>query len=79
MDLGRPQQATEAFLAAIQRGPPSADLQFYLAQSYSAVGRTTEATAAAQQALAINSAHDPSRQLLAQLAAHNNAAATQRR
>lgn len=68
MDLGRPQQATDAFLAAIQHGPPSADLYFYLAQSYSAGGRVTEATAAAQQALAVNSSHEASRLLLVQLA-----------
>ncbi len=68
MDLGRPQQATDAFLAAIQHGPPSADLYFYLAQSYSAAGRTADATVAAQRALAINSTHGPSRQLLAELA-----------
>src|SRR4051812_46289555 len=65
MDLGRPQQATDAFLAAVQHGPPNADLCFYLAQSYSAAGRGSEASAAAQQALAINGAHEPSRQLLA--------------
>jgi predicted Zn-dependent protease len=70
MDLGRPQQATDAFLAAIQHGPPSADVYFYLAQSYSAAGRVAEATAAAQQALAINGGHNPSRLLLTQLAAH---------
>jgi tetratricopeptide (TPR) repeat protein len=69
MDLRRPQQATEAFLAAKEHGPPSADLFFYLAQSYSASGQTSEATAAAQQALAVNASHEPSRQLLAQLAA----------
>ncbi len=40
MDLGRPQQATDAFLAAIQHGPPSADLHFCLAQSYSAAGQS---------------------------------------
>jgi tetratricopeptide (TPR) repeat protein len=79
MDLGRPQQATEAFLAAVQHGPPSADVYFYLAQSYSAAGRRNEATAAAQQALAINDAHDPSQQLLAQLAAHTDAGTPQRR
>ena len=79
MDLGRPQQATDAFLAAIQHGPPNADVYFYLAQSYSAAGRATEASAAAQQALAINGAHDPSRQLLAQLAAHTDPATPQRR
>ena len=79
MDLGRPQQATDAFLAAVQHGPPSADLYFYLAQSYSAAGRTNEASAAAQQALAINGAHEPSRQLLTQLAASAAPGAPQRR
>lgn len=79
MDLGRPQQATDAFLMAVQHGPPSADLYFYLAQSYSATGRADEASAAAQQALAINGAHDPSRQLLAQLAAHADPGMPQRR
>jgi tetratricopeptide (TPR) repeat protein len=71
MDLGRPEQATEAFLAARQHGPPSADLCFYLARSYSASGQISEATAAAQQALAINGSHDASRQLLTQLAARS--------
>src|SRR6185295_1723741 len=79
MDLGRPQQATDAFLAAIQHGPPSADVSFLLAQSYSAAGRATEASATAQQALAINGSHEPSRQLLAQLAAQTGPAMPQRR
>jgi predicted Zn-dependent protease len=79
MDLGRPQQATDAFLAAIQRGPPNADVCFCLAQSYSAAGRSNEASAAAQQALAINGAHDASRQLLAQLSAHADPGMPQRR
>jgi predicted Zn-dependent protease len=70
MDLGRPQQAATAFLAATQHGPPSADLYCSLAQAYSAGGRFEEASAAAQQALAVNGTHDPSRQLLAQLAAN---------
>ncbi|HVT26821.1 MAG TPA: tetratricopeptide repeat protein [Lacipirellulaceae bacterium] len=79
MDLGRPLQASDAFLAAIQHGPPSADLCYYLAQSYSAAGRTADATAAAQRALAINSTHAPSQQLLAQLASRTATAAPQRR
>jgi predicted Zn-dependent protease len=79
MDLARPQQATDAFLAAIRRGPPNADVCYYLAQSYSAAGQAGEASAAAQQALAINGGHDPSRKLLAELAAHTNAATPQRR
>ena len=79
MDLGRPQQASGAFLAAIQHGPPTADIYYSLAQSYSAAGKPTEASAAAQQALALNASHDASRQLLAQLAAQVDPAATQRR
>jgi predicted Zn-dependent protease len=79
MDLGRPQQATDAFIAAVQHGPPSADLYFYLAQSYSAAGRASEASAAAQQALAINGAHEPSRQLLTEMAASTAPLAPQKR
>jgi predicted Zn-dependent protease len=79
MDLQRPQQATDAFLAGIQRGPPSADVYFLLAQSYMASGRLPEATAAAQQALAVNAAHDATRLLLAQLAAQVDPTTPQRR
>ncbi|HEX5472681.1 MAG TPA: tetratricopeptide repeat protein [Lacipirellulaceae bacterium] len=79
MDLGRPQQAADVFLAAVQHGPPSADLFYYLAQSYSAAGRTADATTAAQRALAINASHGPSRQLLAQLASRNPTQPIQRR
>jgi tetratricopeptide (TPR) repeat protein len=79
MDLGRPQQATDVLLAAIQHGPRSADLYFYLAQAYSAAGRADAAIETAQQALAINGTHEPSRQLLAQLAARTAQAAPQRR
>jgi predicted Zn-dependent protease len=69
IDLGRPQQAAEALTAATRKGPPNADLYFYLAQAYSAAGRAAEAGTAAQQALAVNGSHEPTRQLLAQLAA----------
>ena len=79
LDLGRPQQANDVLLAALQHGPPSADLYFYVAESYSAAGQTAEASAAAQQALAINGAHAPSQQLLAQLASRRAAEAPQRR
>jgi predicted Zn-dependent protease len=79
MDLGRPQQATDAFLTAIKRGPPTADLYFYLAQSYTAAGRSDEASAAAQQALAIDRTHNPSRKLLDHLAARTDSTAPQRR
>jgi tetratricopeptide (TPR) repeat protein len=79
MDVGRPHQATDAFLAAAKRGTPDADLYFYLAQSYSADGNVNEAASAARQALAINAGHESSRQLLAQLAAHNAEPAPARR
>src|SRR5262249_4710509 len=79
MDLGRPQQAATAFAAAAQHGPPSADVYFCLAQAYSAAGRVEEASGAAQQAIAVNGTHDPSRQLLTQLAAHTGPETPQRR
>jgi tetratricopeptide (TPR) repeat protein len=70
LDLGRPQQACEPFLAATARGPASAQVLYYLARAQYAAGRHTEATTAVQQALAIDASHEASRQLLAQLAAH---------
>jgi tetratricopeptide (TPR) repeat protein len=79
LDLGRARQANDVLLAALKHGPPSADLYFYVAQSYSAAGQTTEASAAARQALAINGAHAPSQQLLAQLASRGASEAPQRR
>jgi tetratricopeptide (TPR) repeat protein len=79
MALGRANQASDAFLAATNRRPPSADVYFYLAQSYSASGRSDEATVAAQQALSINADHQPSRQLLSQLAARSDQSPTQRK
>jgi tetratricopeptide (TPR) repeat protein len=79
LDLGRPQQASDVFLTAIQHGPPSADLYSFLAQSYSDTGRVAEATEAAQRALAIDGTHDRSRKLLALLASRAEAAGTQRR
>jgi tetratricopeptide (TPR) repeat protein len=79
MDLGRPQQATEALAAAVRRGPPNADLLYHLAQAYSAAGRVGEATATAQQALALNASHQPSRQLLTELAARSEPGQTLRR
>ena len=79
LDLGRPHQACDAFLAAAQHGPANAQVLYYLARAQYTAGRPTEATAAAQQALAIDPSHQASRQLLAQLAAHPPAAEPQRR
>lgn len=79
LELGRPQQAAESLAAAARRGPPRAEAWYYLAQAESAIGRYAEATAAAQQALAIDASHQASRQLLAQLASRNDATEPQRR
>jgi tetratricopeptide (TPR) repeat protein len=79
LDLGRPHQACDAFLAATKRGTPNPQILYYLAQAQYAAGRPLEATAAAQQALAIDATHEASRELLAQLAAHSPPAEPQRR
>jgi tetratricopeptide (TPR) repeat protein len=79
LDLGRNQQACDAFLAAVEREPASAQLQYNLAHAQYAAGRYAEATAAAQRALAIDGSHHASQRLLAQLAAREPAAEPQRR
>ncbi len=79
LDLGRPQQACEPLLAASQRGPTSAEVLYYLARAQFDTGRYSDATAAVQQALAIDASHQASRQLLAQLAAHTPPEEPQRR
>ncbi len=79
LDLGRPQQACEPLAAAMHRGPPSPDGLYYLAQAYSAAGQMEQAITTAQQALALNATHEPSRQLLAQLAARTSPGDVQRR
>ncbi|HEY4232694.1 MAG TPA: tetratricopeptide repeat protein [Lacipirellulaceae bacterium] len=67
-DLGRPDPAVESLLAASRLGPPNADLLCGLAQAQFAAGQPAAATASAQQALAANATHEPSRQLLEQIA-----------
>jgi len=67
-DLGRQQDAVECLTAACRRGPADAQTLYYLAEALSATGRQEEAAAAARQALAADSTHEPSRQLLARLA-----------
>jgi predicted Zn-dependent protease len=79
MDLKRPAQASDVLLAATQRGPANPDLLYYLAQAQMAAGHRNEAAAALQQALAVDAAHQPSRTLMAQLAATANGAERQRR
>lgn len=78
-ELKRPVQASQILLTATQRGPANADLLFYLAQAQSASGHRAEAAIALQQALAIDSTHQPSRELLAQLAEQTGPKEPQRR
>jgi tetratricopeptide (TPR) repeat protein len=79
IDLGRPHQATESLSAAVRRGPPNAELFYRLAYAQWSAGQFAEATAAAEQALAIDNTHEASRNLLLQLASREPAADAQRR
>ena len=79
LDMNRPKQASESLALATQRGQPNIDLMYHLAQAYSAAGDTEQATAAAQQALALDAGHEPTRQLLAQMAARTAPSDLQRR
>jgi predicted Zn-dependent protease len=79
LDLGRPQQAAESLQLAAHRGPPNVDVLYHLAQAEFAAGHYGEASAAAQQVLAIDASHQASRQLLSQSAAKHPAVEPQRR
>jgi tetratricopeptide (TPR) repeat protein len=79
MAMGRPHQAADSFVEASRRGPPSAEICFLLAEAQSRAGEVAAATASAEQALAIDTSHAPSRQLLAQLAASTPGAQSPRR
>jgi tetratricopeptide (TPR) repeat protein len=79
IELKRPHQAAEVLVAASARGPADANLLYTLAQAQSAAGRVAEATSAVQQALAVDGSHQPSKQLLAQLASQSSTPEVQRR
>jgi tetratricopeptide (TPR) repeat protein len=79
LDLKRPTEAAEALASATQRGTPSVDLLYNLALAYSASGQYEQAANAANQALAVNGTHQPSRDLLAQLTSRAEASNVQRR
>ncbi|MCC7474692.1 MAG: tetratricopeptide repeat protein [Pirellulales bacterium] len=79
LDLGRPQQASEVLATAAQQGPASVEVLYHLAQAYSAAGDLDRAGATAHQALALNAAHEPSRQLLGRLANQPGSNEIQRR
>ena len=65
--LARPQDAVKSLLAATQCGPGQADLLYALAQAEVATGQTDAAAKSVRQALALDSKHQASRTLLAQL------------
>ncbi len=65
--LGRYQEAIAGYAAACLRAAPSADLLYRLARAQAMAGRSHQAIESAQQALAIDPGHGPSRQLLQQL------------
>ena len=65
--LNRNEDAVESLSAAVLRGPPQAELLAHLAEAQRRVGRTTEAAAAAQEALALEPGHRASQELLDRL------------
>jgi len=73
--LARPQDAVECLLAATEHGPAQADLFYALAQAEVAAGNPNAAARSVRQALAIDSGHQASRTLLAQLTVGGGATA----
>jgi len=67
-ELGRGRQAAESLAAASRAGPPNIEILSQLAQVQAALGENVAAQQAAQQALAIDPSHAPSRELIARLA-----------
>ncbi len=65
--MGRPQMAVDSLHAALDRGDINAPTLYVLAECEAAAGRLPEAVSAAQQALAADASHEPSRALLARL------------
>lgn len=65
--LGRHQEAVTSLQAASQQGEPRAELLFQLAQAEQAAGQREAAANTLQRAIALDSGHEPSRVLLAQL------------
>jgi tetratricopeptide (TPR) repeat protein len=62
--LGRYDDGVESFSAALTRGTPTAEMYCHLGQAELLAGHTAEAACAARQALALDSAHRASRDLL---------------
>lgn len=65
--LDRPHEAAESLYAASLRGPPHAELLYRLAVAEQAAGRTDSAADTVDQALALDSGHQPSLNLQSSL------------
>ena len=76
--LGRYSDAVASFTAASQCAP-SAEVLYYLANAHHAAGNAAEAAETVQAALATDATHQPSRALLARLAAVESSEANVRR
>jgi tetratricopeptide (TPR) repeat protein len=63
--LGRWDEAAESFATASVREPPTSEILFRLGEAELLAGRPARAAAAAQEALALDPRHEPSRELLA--------------
>jgi tetratricopeptide (TPR) repeat protein len=70
--VDRPRDAVDSLYAATLRGAPQADLLYQLALAEQAAGQSTAAANTARQALAVDSDHQPSQVLLAQLQGVNS-------
>lgn len=64
MELGRPEDAADSLAAALRRGPPSAELLYYLAQAQWQAGKGAQAFASAQESLRLDPSYLPSQEFL---------------
>lgn len=79
LDMNRPQQASEALALAAQHGQPNVEVMYHLARAYTAAGEAELAATTAQQALALDATHQPTRELLSQIATRPQTDDVQRR
>ena len=66
-ELGRPDDAAHALRRASERGPPSSEIMYRLAEAELQAGRLTGARRAAQEALALTPNREPVEALLARI------------
>ena len=66
--MGRYDDGVESLSAAVARGEPTPEMYCHLGEAELMAGHTVEAAAAAQQALALQPQHQPSRELLERIA-----------